>query len=112
MVFTSGAGGKNGEIQRGERMILPVNYDIIIPRERRMVREEYVRVQEGKCYYCGGILSSPPPKRIISMRINRNLSPVNFFDWPIHPHHDHNTKMTVGAVHCYCNAVMWMYEGK
>ena len=37
---------------------------------------------------------------------------LNFFKWPVHLHHCHDTGMTTGAVHCYCNAVLWQYPGK
>jgi hypothetical protein len=30
----------------------------------------------------------------------------------IHLQHCHKTNMTEGAVHAYCNAVLWQYEGK
>jgi len=30
----------------------------------------------------------------------------------MHLHHNHETDMTEGAVHAYCNAVLWQYEGK
>jgi hypothetical protein len=31
---------------------------------------------------------------------------------PIHLQHDHDTGLTEGAVHAYCNAVLWQYEGR
>lgn len=34
----------------------------------------------------------------------------NFLQHPIHLQHNHTTGMTEGAVHNYCNAVMWQYE--
>ena len=33
-------------------------------------------------------------------------------DHPIHLQHSHNTGVTEGAVHNYCNAVMWQYDGR
>ncbi|AGI61771.1 hypothetical protein VCO139_0016 [Vibrio phage VCO139] len=40
------------------------------------------------------------------------LFPKNMFQYPIHLHHDHNTGMTIGAVHARCNAVLWEYYGE
>ena len=38
-------------------MILPVLYNDLSVHEKRLVREEYVKLQEGNCYYCGDTLS-------------------------------------------------------
>lgn len=90
---------------------LPVNYTELPWTERREVREQYVKEQRGKCHYCGGSLYEPAPKQIIEKKINWKLFPENFLKYPIHLHHNHDTGMTEGAVHNYCNAVMWQYEG-
>ena len=93
-------------------MRLPANYETLTPQERRMVREEYVRRQDGKCAHCGEPLSRSAAKRVMNMPINAKLFPLNFFKWPVHLHHCHGTGMTIGAVHCHCNAVLWQYYGK
>ncbi len=93
-------------------MNLPVNYNAIHWRKRKLVREEYIKHQKGKCYYCGQSLKEKPCSCIQCLPINKNLFPNNFFNYPIHLHHDHDTGMTVGAVHNYCNAVLWQYHGK
>ena len=31
---------------------------------------------------------------------------------PIHLHHDHDTDLTIGAVHAYCNAILWEYHNE
>jgi len=93
-------------------MKLPVNYDDTPSYKRKLVREEYVRLQNDNCYHCGSPLSGPPPSDIRSMRITESLFPPNFLKWPVHLHHDHNTGMTLGAVHAYCNAVLWEYHGE
>jgi len=90
----------------------PVDYTRLKPRERRTVRERYVSDQSGKCYYCEGDLESEPPKEIGRKKIHWELFPEGFLKWPIHLQHDHQTGMTEGAVHAYCNAVMWQYEGR
>ncbi|OOV05784.1 hypothetical protein [Rhodoferax fermentans] len=93
-------------------MELPVNYNDTPFSERRAVREEYARIQEGKCSHCGAQLDGAPTAEILSKRINTRLFPENFFKWPVHLHHDHDTGMTIGAVHSTCNAVLWQYHGE
>lgn len=91
---------------------LPVNYNKLHWTERRMVRLQYIEEQNNKCYYCGEDLNQKPPKHITDKPINWKLFPDNFLQYPIHLQHNHNTGMTEGAVHSYCNAVMWQYESK
>jgi len=93
-------------------MDLPVNYNNISPYFRREVREEYARRQGEACYYCGGLLGDLPPIEIRCLPINEKLFPPQFFNHPVHLHHDHLTGMTIGAVHNLCNAVMWQYLGE
>lgn len=93
-------------------MKLPVNYNEIHPSQRMMVREAYVIIQKNLCYHCNTPLTGSPPKEVTSRHINKKLFPVGFFKWPVHLHHDHNTGMTIGAVHNYCNAVLWQYHGE
>ena len=88
---------------------LPVKYSELTREERRSVREEYIRLQEGKCFFCKGDLQKEPPKRITKKPIQWEYFPSNFLQYPIHLQHDHDTGMTEGAVHAYCNAVMWQY---
>jgi hypothetical protein len=89
-----------------------MNYENLDFWERRMVRQEYQRLQEGKCAHCKNPLDSKPTNEMLELEIDLSLFPKNFMDWPIHLHHDHNTGMTIGAVHCHCNAVLWQYHGK
>ena len=93
-------------------MELPVSYEKISRRERRDVREEYIRVQEGKCSHCGEPLDKTASSEVMQKQIDLNLFPEGFFDYPIHLHHCHNTGMTIGAVHCHCNAVLYQYYGE
>lgn len=93
-------------------MKLPVNYNETHFTKRKFVREEYVRLQNGLCCHCNEPLDGKPSKEIRNKKINKNLFPRNFFKWPIHLHHDHNNGMTIGAVHCLCNAVLWQYHGE
>ena len=93
-------------------MDLPVNYDGLHWTEKRRVREEYIKIQDGKCCHCGNLLSDKASSDILRMPINRNLFPDNFFKWPVHLHHCHDTGMTIGAVHNYCNAVLWQHHGE
>jgi hypothetical protein len=94
------------------KYILPVNYNDIHYTERKLVRLQYIEEQNGKCYYCGEDLNKEPPDHIKMKYINWRLFPPNFLQYPIHLQHNHKTGMTEGAVHSYCNAVMWQYEGR
>lgn len=93
-------------------MKLPVDYTAISQTQRKRVREEYVRIQGGKCSHCGEPLTSPPAKSIMNKSINLKLFPPNFLKWPVHLHHSHVTGLTIGAVHARCNAVLWQYHGE
>jgi hypothetical protein len=93
-------------------MELPINYDKSHWSIRRKAREQYIKQQEGKCCHCGEDLKKDPPENIMKKRINRRIFPKNFFKWPVHLHHDHNTGMTIGAIHSHCNAVLWQYHGE
>lgn len=91
---------------------LPVLYENLSWQERREVREEYIKIQNGYCWYCGNGLQENPRDDIQEKRITRRLFPYNFFKHPIHLHHSHEDGFTIGAVHSKCNAVLWEYEGK
>lgn len=95
-----------------DEMELPVDYTRLTPQERRFVRGEYVLRQEGKCSHCGQSLTEAAADNVMGKPINTRLFPPNFFKWPVHLHHCHNTGMTIGAVHCHCNAVLWQYYGE
>jgi hypothetical protein len=87
-----------------------VFYSFLTPSQRKEKREEYVKFQKGKCLYCKESLINNPPERITSKHILWELFPNDFLKYPIHLQHNHNTDLTEGAVHAYCNAVMWQYE--
>ena len=91
---------------------LPVNYEQLDPSERKSVREQYIKKQNGKCYWCKCPLDADPPASVRTKRISWDRFPPNFLRYPVHLQHDHSTGMTEGAVHSYCNAVMWQYHGR
>lgn len=91
---------------------LPVEYDNFSWPERREIREQYIEEQNNLCWYCGEDLFSDPPEQITEKSINLELFPIGFLNAPIHLQHDHGTGLTEGAVHGYCNAVLWQYYGK
>lgn len=88
-------------------MKLPVDYTQLNPKEKKLIREEYIKTQQGKCMYCGEDIYKYAPKHITDKKIDWSLFPVNFLKYPIHLQHNHTTGMTEGAVHNYCNAVLW-----
>ena len=91
---------------------LPINYTKLNWLERRLVREQYVKEQNNICAYCGTSLLCGAPDCITDKVINWNFFPNDFLKHPVHLQHNHDTGMTEGAVHAYCNAVMWQYEGR
>ena len=91
---------------------LPVDYTELTAFERRQVRLQYIEEQKNICMYCGEPLSGPARQDILAKKIDWRRFPKNFLDYPIHLQHCHKTGMTEGAVHNYCNAVMWQYEGR
>lgn len=93
-------------------MELPVNYEKTHYTKRKLVREEYIKIQNKKCYYCKSLLSEMPPAKIMNKRVKKSLFPKGFFSSPVHLHHSHDTGLTIGAVHNYCNAVLWQYHGE
>lgn len=91
---------------------LPVLYDDLHWTEKRVVREKYIEIQKGFCSHCFKPLSENPPKEILEKKITKRLFPENFFKHPVHLHHDHKTGYTIGAIHNYCNAVLWEHFGE
>ena len=91
---------------------LPTDYDLLKPYQRRLVRNLYVDKQGGNCYWCKMPLNEIPSYEILSKTINWDLFPKGFLKYPVHLQHNHSTGMTEGAVHAYCNAVMWQYHGR
>lgn len=93
-------------------MELPVKYDSLTPQQRRLTREAYILIQNGLCKHCGEPLTGQASKEVMDKKINTRLFPKNFFDHPVHLHHSHDTGLTIGAIHCHCNAVLWQYYGE
>ena len=91
------------------RYNLPVDYDNLNRQEKRKVREQYEFEQDYKCYYCKQDINVRPEQ---TEPILWSMFPLNFLKYPVHLHHDHTTGLTLGAVHAYCNAVLWQYEGE
>ena len=90
---------------------LPVDYTKLNWAERKLVRSQYIKEQNNVCIYCGVSLYKSAPKYIREKKVDWSKFPENFLKYPIHLQHSHKTGMTEGAVHNYCNAVMWQYDG-
>lgn len=86
-------------------MELPMIYKKLSITNKRIVREKYVKLQNGLCYHCGSPLKDKPSENALSYDVNKKLFPPNFFKYPIHLHHSHVTGLTIGAVHNYCDGV-------
>jgi hypothetical protein len=91
-------------------MKLPTNYENLTQNGRRAARTQYVKQQNGLCHYCKSPLEEPVPDAILAKKINWKKFPEGFLKYPIHLHHNHFTVMTIGAVHAYCNAILWVYH--
>lgn len=92
-----------------EAMTLPVDYTKLTSFKKKQIREEYIRLQHGMCMFCKGPLDIAPMQ---DRTIDWGLFPPGFMNSPVHLQHNHSTNMTEGAVHAYCNAVMWQYYGR
>jgi len=88
------------------------NYDNINSKKRKELREAYVKEQGGKCSHCSQDLDKSPCASVRNRPIDESLFPPYFLSNPVHLHHSHETGMTIGAVHAYCNAVLWQYYGE
>ncbi len=91
---------------------LPVNYNEISVRDRALVRNQYVEIQDGKCSFCHASLDEKPDSIINEYPIDLGLFPPRMLKYPVHLHHNHSTGMTISAVHAYCNCVLWQYFGE
>lgn len=90
---------------------LPVKYKELSKSEKFEVRNQYRRQQDDLCAYCGEPLSEPCAPKIKAKRLDLRRFPPGFLDHPVHLHHDHDTGLTLGAVHAYCNGVSFQYDG-
>lgn len=90
-------------------MRLPTNYISLTQKRKKEAREQYMKQQGGKCYYCGEDLKADTT---LNLPINKKLFPIGFFRNPHHLHHCHKTGMTLGTVHAKCNAILWQYHNE
>lgn len=91
---------------------LPINYDELEPHQKRAVRLQYIKEQEGVCQHCNMPIYQAPDNEVQLAYIHWDLFPEGFRENPVHLHHDHGTGMTIGAVHMKCNAYLWQYKGE
>lgn len=93
-------------------MDLPINYDKASQANKKKARLAYIDLQEGLCWFCKTSLDKEPSQEVLSKPINLRLFPKGMLNTPVHLHHDHNTGLTIGAVHSRCNAYLWQYKGE
>ncbi|CAN5134489.1 hypothetical protein BH09PAT1_BH09PAT1_2820 [soil metagenome] len=91
---------------------LPTLYDKLNAKTRKEVRDKYIELQNNRCWYCGRDLDGLPPKEVSDKPVSNWMFPIGFFKSKIHLQHDPDTGLTEGAVHSYCNAVLWEYFGR
>jgi len=97
---------------KNKKYDLPVNYNELEPHQKRAVRLQYIEEQQNLCQYCEMPLNEAPDFHVGSADIFWDVFPPDFRESPIHLHHNHNTGMTIGAVHMRCNAYLWIYKGE
>ncbi len=100
------------EIEMVEDVKLPVDYTKLDWRARRQVREQYIEDQKGLCMFCNTPLDDEPPAHVVKKKLDWSAFPPYFLKHPVHLQHNHSTGMTEGAIHAYCNAVLWQYHGR
>jgi hypothetical protein len=88
---------------------IPALYESLTWNQRRVVREQYIKLQKYECFFCGGSLYKEAPEELQSLPIDWDLFPPEFTKYPVHLQHNHDTGLTEGAVHSFCNAFMWNY---
>ena len=93
-------------------MDLPINYTEATWQERREARNQYVVLQDSRCWFCGCSLTDKPSNKVQEAYLDMSLFPKGFLDYPVHLHHDHNTNLTIGAVHSKFNGYLWQYLGE
>lgn len=97
---------------KAEEIKLPCDYNALSVGQRFVVRQRYVLMQKGLCEFCEKPLDGPSSNYVAGSQIDWSKFPDNFLDHPIHLHHDHETGLTIGAVHARCNAFLWQYCGE
>jgi hypothetical protein len=95
----------------------PIDYSSASAFERRIRREQYVADQGGRCWHCTFALDTDPPEDFreqwpIAAELDRGVFPAGFLNYPVHLHHDHDSGQSIGAVHAYCNAILWVHHGE
>lgn len=93
-------------------MKLPINYADANWQQRKQARLEYIKLQKNICWYCRCTLLENAREDVVKIPINKKLFPATMFQYPVHLHHDHDSGLTIGAVHNICNVVLWQYHGK
>jgi hypothetical protein len=88
---------------------LPAQYDKLTWKQRAAARTQYTKLQHYECLYCGGSLYQKPPLEIREIPIDWDLFPPAFLKYPVHLQHNHETGLTEGAIHSFCNALIWNY---
>jgi hypothetical protein len=93
-------------------MTLPTDYTKLNANQKAEVRAQYAKLQDNLCFFCNEPLDKPAPPHVRNKPLLMRLFPPGFLKHPVHLQHNHTTNMTEGAVHAYCNGVLWQYHGK
>ncbi len=92
----------------------PQRYHDLNTNQRRELRDQYVEHVGGQCLYCEEQLEDEPHKFV-----RQSADDIDWDNFPggkeeflkhlVHLHHDHNTGLTLAAVHALCNAHSWHF---
>lgn len=97
------------EIWHEQDSPLPHRYSDLNTSQRRKLREQYVEHFRGRCLYCDEPLNDKPHEYVRAKATsiawwNLPGGKKGFLSNPIHLHHDHDTDLTLAAIHALCNA--------
>ena len=106
--------GSTTEIYHAYGSPFPQRYHDLNTNQRHKLRDEYVEHVRGRCLYCSLKLDGKPSRivRDSADEIEWDDLPggkEGFLKNPVHLHHDHETGLTLAAIHALCNAHSWHF---
>jgi hypothetical protein len=102
------------EIWHEKNSPFPQRYSDLNKSQRRKCREQYVEHCRGRCLYCDEPLNEKPHEYVRAKATSNTWAGLpggrkGFLSNLIHLHHDHETGLTLAAIHALCNAHSWHY---
>ncbi len=93
----------------------PQRYRDLNSNQRRKLRDEYIEYFNGRCMYCDELLDDEPHEFVRQSADQIDWDDLaggkeGFLKNPVHLHHDHQTGLTLAAIHAMCNAHSWHFH--